>query len=309
MTRIFFALLWGLLLNAAALADANVRAAQAKLKAGGFYFGEVNGTDSTETGGAISRFQIRNGLQITGQLDSGTMKALGLAILPTATATPSRAGEAWRHLRKSDQQFLEKLKKGEIPSPPPPSPPIAIDPAPQAAPSPLSTVSPASAPQPAAAAPAPAAAPMVTPRPENPPPPPRPTVEQATKPSPFNRERLRDYVAAFVLAGLDPQPGAELEFFAERVDYFGEGLVNREKIRQDLERYNKRWPDRRFWLDGELEITQREDGRLRVTFPLRYEVENGAENSSGKVLKTLVLEQANDADDFQIVAVSERKVR
>ena len=30
----------------------------------------------------------------------------------------------------------------------------------------------------------------------------------------YNRERLRDYIAAFVLAGLDPQVGAETEFFA-----------------------------------------------------------------------------------------------
>ena len=123
----------------------------------------------------------------------------------------------------------------------------------------------------------------------------------------FNRERLRDYVGAFVLAGLDPEVGSETEFFAERVDYFGERGVAREKIRRDLQRYNERWPTRRFWLVGELEVTPI-NGQLKVTFPLRYELRSPSRHSSGKVWKTLILEKAG-VDDLQIVAVNERKAR
>ena len=42
-----------------------------------------------------------------------------------------------------------------------------------------------------------------------------------------------------------------------------------------------------------------------MTFPLRYELRNGAKHLSGKVDKTLMLEPAGD--DLQIVAVNERK--
>ena len=45
--------------------------------------------------------------------------------------------------------------------------------------------------------------------------------------------------------------------------------------------------------------------RVRVTFPLRYELRKGAKHSSGKIDKTLMLEPAGD--DLQIVAVNERK--
>jgi hypothetical protein len=114
-------------------------------------------------------------------------------------------------------------------------------------------------------------------------------------------------VAAFVLAGLDPQVAAETEFFADRVDYFGERGVTREKIRRDLQRYNQRWPQRGFWLAGELDVSSIDD-KLKVTFPLRYELQNGPKRSAGKVLKTLVLEKAGTTD-LQIVAVNERKVR
>ena len=44
---------------------------------------------------------------------------------------------------------------------------------------------------------------------------------------------------------------------------------------------------------------------MRVTFPLRYELRNGAQHSSGKIDKTLMLEMVGE--DLQIVAVSERK--
>jgi hypothetical protein len=118
-------------------------------------------------------------------------------------------------------------------------------------------------------------------------------------------ERLRDYIGAFVLAGLDPHVGSETEFFADRVEYYDEGVMDREKIRKDLQRYAARWPDRRFWVDGEIHVEPQDGSRIRVTFPLRYDLRNGAKHSSGKINKTLVVKQ--DGDDLQIVAVNERK--
>jgi hypothetical protein len=50
------------------------------------------------------------------------------------------------------------------------------------------------------------------------------------------------------------------------------------------------------------------EDKLKVTFPLRYELRNGRKQSAGKVLKTLVLEKSG-GDDLQIVAVNERKAR
>ena len=79
----------------------------------------------------------------------------------------------------------------------------------------------------------------------------------------------------------------------------------REKIRRDLRAYNRRWPERRFWLAGEVEVEPQADSRLRVTFPLRFELRNGSKRASGKVLKTLIVEVTGE--DLQIVSVNERK--
>jgi peptidoglycan hydrolase-like protein with peptidoglycan-binding domain len=57
-------------------ADDRLRDVQLELKAQGFYYGAVNGQNSTETGAAIRRFQIRNGLEVTGTLTDETTKAL-----------------------------------------------------------------------------------------------------------------------------------------------------------------------------------------------------------------------------------------
>ena len=62
---------------AAGWADTNVRVVQEKLRDAGLYFGEIDGAYSSELAAALGRYQIRNGLPITGQLDEETSKALG----------------------------------------------------------------------------------------------------------------------------------------------------------------------------------------------------------------------------------------
>ncbi|HSH40082.1 MAG TPA: peptidoglycan-binding domain-containing protein [Chthoniobacterales bacterium] len=275
-------------------ADQNVSAAQARLKAEGFYFGEPNGTVDAETSAAISRYQIRNGLQITGQLDAETAKRLGVSAAPAAANAEAAESGSWQQLRKSDRQFLERLestkpgrKPGQVGAAP------ATSPAAQRTTTSIAQPAPAVAPAensnarsiPAGAAPGSAEGPVLV----------------------LSRERLRDYVGAFVLAGLDPRPAAELEFFADRVDYYDQGTLPREKIRADLQRYNEQWPQRRFWLAGEIDVQPQEDSRVRVTFPLRYQLRNGSRLSVGEIRKTLLLEVVGE--DLQIASVSERKIR
>jgi peptidoglycan hydrolase-like protein with peptidoglycan-binding domain len=81
-------------------ADSATQSAQQKLKEGGFYYGEINGTKDTETTAAIRRYQIRNGLKITGELDAETLHSLGV----TSKAAPAPA-----------------TRPAQTPGPPPPN--------------------------------------------------------------------------------------------------------------------------------------------------------------------------------------------
>lgn len=295
----FLAFALGLACVISVMADDNVRAVQTKLKEAGFYMGEIDGAYSSELSTALTRYQVRNGLPITGQLDVDTSNALGAKAAVVESnpesvgADPARSSETWRRLRKSDEEFLKNLNaqgKGSSASTHPSPGAIAgsAQQSTEAANKEESKVVPA----------APAEGPGTTSE----------TGEDATSKhadTSANTERLRDYVGAFVLAGLDPQVGAEADFFADRVRYYNEGVVSRDKIREDLRRYDAKWPVRRFWLAGDISVERENEGRLRVSFPLRYELRSGKQHLSGKVLKTLVLQSA--ADNFDIVAVNERK--
>src|SRR5581483_5175381 len=256
-------------------AEENVRLVQTKLKESGFYSGEIDGAYGSELAAALTRYQIRNGLPITGQLDAETSQVLGAKpAVAASTSTREQSSETWRRLRATDKEFPGKTiwrapsvtanNRGTR-SPPPPS---VVESKPAAIP---------------------------------------PAAGNATSAAELSTERVRDYVGAFVLAGLDPNTGSEADFFADRVQYYDEGMKDREKIRKDLQRYDSRWPGRKFWLAGDIKVEPQNGNRVRVTFPLRYELRNGATHKSGKINKTLVLKPSGN--DLEIVAVNERKAK
>src|SRR5436309_4920248 len=98
----------------AAGAEENVRAVQSKLADEGCYFGEIDGAYSSDFSAALSRYQIRNGLPITGQLDAETSKALGAkpAVGPSMAAA-EQGGETWRGLRKRERRTSMKARRSE----------------------------------------------------------------------------------------------------------------------------------------------------------------------------------------------------
>ena len=80
-------------------ADQLVESVQQALKDEGFYYGEVSGEMNANLTAAIRRYQIRNGLQVTGDLNDETLQSLHLkssgAARPTtkaASPTPAAGG-------------------------------------------------------------------------------------------------------------------------------------------------------------------------------------------------------------------------
>ncbi len=59
-------------------ADQLVERVQQALKDQGFYYGEVSGEMNANVTAAIRRYQIRNGLQVSGKLNNETLKSLGI---------------------------------------------------------------------------------------------------------------------------------------------------------------------------------------------------------------------------------------
>ena len=86
-----------------AMADQVVQNVQQALKDQGFYYGEVTGEKDADTTAAIRRYQIRNGLQISGDLNDETLKSLGVdssgarAIVRASPTLAPAAPETWRN--------------------------------------------------------------------------------------------------------------------------------------------------------------------------------------------------------------------
>src|SRR6266571_895921 len=60
-------------------ADQTIQSVQQALQDQGFYYGNVTGEKSAETTAAVRRYQIRNGLQVTGEIDPETLHSLNLS--------------------------------------------------------------------------------------------------------------------------------------------------------------------------------------------------------------------------------------
>lgn len=58
-------------------ADQLIESVQQALKDAGFYYGDVSGETNANLTAAIRRYQIRNGLQVTGELNEATLQSLG----------------------------------------------------------------------------------------------------------------------------------------------------------------------------------------------------------------------------------------
>lgn len=89
-------LLASALLISFATANEQLRDVQTTLKSQGFYYGEADGKENAETGAAIRRYQIRNGIAVTGKLNAETLGALGLGGKSSPPVEPKPAPAAER---------------------------------------------------------------------------------------------------------------------------------------------------------------------------------------------------------------------
>jgi peptidoglycan hydrolase-like protein with peptidoglycan-binding domain len=70
-------------------ADQTVQSVQQALKDQGFYYGNVTGDKSAETTAAIRRYQIRNGLQVTGEINPETLRSLNVNSKSASSLQPA----------------------------------------------------------------------------------------------------------------------------------------------------------------------------------------------------------------------------
>ncbi len=111
MNRIMAHLLLAVCVAGLVRADQATHSVQQALKDQGFYYGNVTGDKSAETTAAIRRYQIRNGLQVTGDINPETLRASGRIRRPTRQADQI-AG--WKRTRLSSALPINRCRVGSM---------------------------------------------------------------------------------------------------------------------------------------------------------------------------------------------------
>src|SRR3954462_14630709 len=71
-----------------------IRSLQQTLKDQGFYYGAVTGDKNAETTAAIRRYQIRNGLKVTGEINEETLRSVSPSLNSVASASQAASKPA-----------------------------------------------------------------------------------------------------------------------------------------------------------------------------------------------------------------------
>jgi peptidoglycan hydrolase-like protein with peptidoglycan-binding domain len=126
MKRTILQLVVALCVVGSVRADPTIQSVQQALTDQGFYYGNATGEKSAETTAAIRRYQIRNGLQVTGEINSETLRSLNVSsnsassrpvtpISPVTQPTPSRPNYSSRSaLDSSPRSFGEPGRRLEV---------------------------------------------------------------------------------------------------------------------------------------------------------------------------------------------------
>jgi peptidoglycan hydrolase-like protein with peptidoglycan-binding domain len=276
-----------LLLAGAASAEEQVRRAQEELRRRNLYFGEVDGRLTEETVSAVRRYQTRKRLPVSGELTASTLRSLDIPVGVTGEQSwPDVAvlkSDAAREIRESDRDLLEQMATAT---------PESVGDGPEAVPPRIEEV------------PEPPAEPGGEVKP--------PVVEAAPAESgaPLKEERLtkeevRAMIESYLAACEASDPERELQFYADRVNYFDHGTVKKEFVARDVHRFYKRWPRRQYKL-LDLQIAPASQDAVEATFRISFQYE-GAQKVSGKTLNRFRVER--DASGLRFTALKEQRVR
>jgi Putative peptidoglycan binding domain len=123
------------------------------------------------------------------------------------------------------------------------------------------------------------------------------------------RADIRNFIRRYLEACQSPSPQDELAFYADRVDYFDHGLVDKPYIQNELAVYDQRWPVRKYSAGESIRIVKNGANTI-VKFRVAFQVANeaNARKARGRVDDTFGLAKRADSG-LEIVSMHEARVR
>ncbi|MEY2562481.1 MAG: putative peptidoglycan binding domain [Verrucomicrobiota bacterium] len=268
-------------------AQDDLRSVQEELRRRSLYFGDVNGRASAELEEATKRYQKRKGFAATGKPDRETLKSLGLVPRSPNEPVPEELSWPAEPVLPSDEKInpvaVAKALHEETGIAP-----AAVVPKELAGRASLQRKKVAVSDQPAPAS-------VTTSS--------RSRTSPAIAPTDLSRF-VGDYFAAMASSDIKRQ----VKFYADNVDYYRNGKIDRRIIEQTLRRYQARWPSRRYSMGEAIHygpINSR--GEIVMTFPVAFTLKDGRQTVKGRTQNRLSISAATL--DPRISSISEQRIR
>jgi hypothetical protein len=120
---------------------------------------------------------------------------------------------------------------------------------------------------------------------------------------------LKELVLDYIRTVANDDGSTQERFFAQRVDFYGEGVLSLPRVQASMERYRREWPIRNWEPRGEPEfpkILHSTDPTLyEVLQPLAWTVANGSQHKQGSTTLYVGIRK-NDKGEFHIIHIEQR---
>jgi hypothetical protein len=137
---------------------------------------------------------------------------------------------------------------------------------------------------------------------------PAPVPSKAQNAGDVAKAEIRNFLRRYFDACQSVNPHDELAFYAERVEYYDHGAVEKPYIQNELAVYNQRWPSRKYTMGDSLQVVRAGNSTI-VKVRVAFEVANAehSRKAAGRTDDTFNL--AKRGDSLEIVSVKEARVR
>ena len=140
---------------------------------------------------------------------------------------------------------------------------------------------------------------------------PTPSVPTTVESSPLKAEQhsLKELVLDYIRTVSSGDVSTQERFFAERVNFYGEGVLSLRTVQASMQRYYREWPIRSWEPRGEPEfpkILHSTNPKLyEVLQPLAWSIRNGSRHKQGNTTLYVRIRK-NDKGEFHIIQVERR---
>ncbi len=272
-------------------AQTDLRSVQEELRRRSLYFGDVNGRGSSELEEATKRYQKRKGFAATGKPDRETLRSLGLVPRSADEAPPQEVSWPEEPVLRSDEKIDSVAVAAAL------NQQTGIAPA-AVVPKILAQRARSTSAKRRAAESADAAGSL----------PPIDSGPKAKNSPVISPKDLAKFAIDYFAAMSSNDIKRQLKFYADNVDYYRNGKIDRRIIEQTLVRYQARWPKRRYTMGAQIRYSNiNSRGEIVMTFPVAFTLKDGQRTVKGQTDNRLSISAATA--DPRITSISERRIR